>query len=166
MSGAGKTTIGQALYENLRKDFKNTVFLDGDVMRGIFDDIYGHTLEDRKRLAIHYGRLCRMLSEQGINVVCATISMFSSVRKWNRENIPLYKEIYIKVPMGVLIKRDQKQLYSRALKGEISNVMGVDVAIEEPDNPDLVVINDDGAEIEDAVEDIKNLFNTTVGELE
>ena len=37
----------------------------------------------------------------------------------------LIDEIYIKVPMKTLIDRDQKKLYSRALKGEVNNVMGI-----------------------------------------
>jgi adenylylsulfate kinase-like enzyme len=83
-----------------------------------------------------------MLTEQGIDVVIATISMFHEVREWNRKNIENYNEIYIKVPMEVLITRDQKNLYSRAFRGEIEHVMGVDIEIEEPINPDVIIIND------------------------
>ena len=87
-------------------------------------------------------RLCRMLSEQGIDVVCATISLFRECQEWNRAHVARYCEIYLRVPMEVLVQRDQKQLYSRALRGEITDVMGVDLPIEEPSRPDIVIDND------------------------
>ena len=36
LSGAGKTTIGRIFYEKLKTKYSGTVFLDGDIMRGIF----------------------------------------------------------------------------------------------------------------------------------
>ena len=83
-----------------------------------------------------------MLSEQGIDVVCATISLFRECQEWNRTHIARYCEIYLRVPMEVLVQRDQKQLYSRALRGEITDVMGVDLPVEEPSRPDIVIDND------------------------
>jgi adenylylsulfate kinase-like enzyme len=67
--------------------------------------------------------------------------MFHECQRWNREHITFYKEIYIQVPIEVLISRDQKQLYSRALSGEIQDVMGIDIEIEEPESPDLTIYN-------------------------
>ena len=142
LSGAGKTTIGRFFAEKLRLHHKNVVFLDGDILREIFGGNIGHAPEERLGLAKRYSRLCRMLADQKIIVVCATHSMFHEVRNWNRENIENYWEIYLKVPMDVLIERDQKQLYSRALRGEIEHVMGIDEELEEPENPDIVLLND------------------------
>src|SRR5699024_12233921 len=70
--------------------------------------------------------------------LCCTISMFDNVRQWNRENIPGYIEIYIKVSMETLQKRDQKGLYTNS----DGSVAGVNFAIEEPKNPDLILEND------------------------
>jgi len=142
LSGAGKTTIGTLLYKHLKKSKTNVVYLDGDALREVFGGQHGHSLEERKQLAMQYSRLCRMLSNQGMYVICATISMFHEVRNWNREHIENYIEVYIKVPMEELIRRDQKQLYSRALKGEINHVMGINAEIEEPEKPDIVLVND------------------------
>ncbi|MDC0092771.1 adenylyl-sulfate kinase [Alphaproteobacteria bacterium] len=142
LSGAGKTTIGTLFYSYLQKIKKNVIYLDGDNLREIFGVTQEYSLSDRKTLAMRYSRLCKMLTEQDMDVVICTISMFNEVRKWNRENISNYKEIYIKVPMKILIDRDQKQLYSRALRGEIKDVMGVDVEVDEPDNPDIIINND------------------------
>ena len=58
-------------------------------------------------------------------MVCATIIIFHTVRKWNHKNITRYKEVYLCVPIEILVKRDQKQLNSYALKGDFKNVMAV-----------------------------------------
>ena len=99
LSGAGKTTIGKLFYEKLKTEHPNTVFLDGDMLRKVFGDDLGYTREERIKCAMRYSRLCAMLQEQGMHVVCCTISMFDCVRDWNRENINNYREIYIKVSM-------------------------------------------------------------------
>lgn len=143
LSGAGKTTIGKGLYEALKDRSKSIVMLDGDELRRIFRNS-DYSLEGRERLAIQYSNLCHLLSEQGIDVICCTIAMFDSCRQWNREHIDNYFEVYLKVSIEKLIERDQKGLYSKALKNEIQEVMGINMEFEEPKQPDLVVINDGG----------------------
>lgn len=138
LSGAGKTTIGTLWYEELRRSKDNVVFLDGDTLRQVFGDDLGFTEEDRRKSAMRNARLCALLAGQGIDVVCCTISMFDSVRDWNRENIPGYREIYVKVSMDTLRKRDQKNLYSQASQ----DVAGVHFQVEEPKHPDIVLEND------------------------
>lgn len=142
LSGAGKTTIGKLFYEDLKKEYPNTVFLDGDILRQVFGDDLGYTREERIKCAMRYARLCDMLQKQDLNVVCCTISMFDSIRNWNRENIKNYREIYIKVSMETLMKRDQKGLYSGTGTEKYKEVAGVQFAIEEPKNPDLIIEND------------------------
>ena len=83
-----------------------------------------------------------MLEEQGMNVVCCTVSMFDSVREWNRNNIGSYREIYVKVSMDTLQKRDQKGLYSGNTKEKQTEVAGIHVDVEEPVSPDFVLYND------------------------
>ena len=108
LSGAGKTTIGRIFYEKLKTKYSGTVFLYGDIMRGIFGNDLGYSEADRRKCAMRYSRLCHMLQSQGLNVICCTISMFDSVREWNRENIENYHEIYVKVTMQTLKKRDHR----------------------------------------------------------
>ncbi len=144
LSGAGKTTIGKLLYQKMKEKAANTVFLDGDVLRKVFGDDLGYTKDDRKRCAMRYARLCGLLADQGINVICCTISMFDSVREWNRCNIRDYREIYVKVPMHVLQERNQKGLYSEAVSRNDVSLVGVTYEMEEPKSPDLV-LNNEGA---------------------
>jgi adenylylsulfate kinase len=144
LSGAGKTTIGKLFYEELKKKYANTVFFDGDTLRKVFGDDLGYSEDDRRKCAMRYSRLCALMAEQGINVVICTISMFDSVRDWNRENIHNYKEIYVKASMEVLRERDQKGLYSRTSNEKEKDVAGIDFKFEEPEHPDLILENDGG----------------------
>lgn len=138
LSGAGKTTIGRLWCKELRSAGETVVFLDGDELRQVFGSSFGYTLDDRRKAAMNYARLCALLSRQGLTVICCTISMFDSVRTWNRENIPGYIEVYIKASMETLRRRDQKGLYSTGKQ----NVAGVDFHVELPKTPDLTLEND------------------------
>lgn len=160
LSGAGKTTIGRLLYEKLKAQYPNTVFLDGDTLRKVFGDDLGYTKEERRKCAMRYSRLCAMLQEQNMNVICCTISMFDSVRKWNRENIKNYQEIYVKVSMDTLVFRNQKGLYSGVTEEKQKQVVGIHMEIEEPKKPDLILENDGDKTPEEQVEKIyRNCIN-------
>lgn len=158
LAGAGKSTIGRLFYGRIFRQKPNVVFLDGDVLRVVFGDDLGHSIEDRRRSAMRNSSLCKLLSDQGIDVVCATISMFHVCHDWNRQNISRYREIYIRAPMKVLAERDQKQLYSRAGKGEIAQVMGLDLPFEEPLRPDLIIDNDGSKSPDKIIEEIDHLI--------
>lgn len=154
LSGAGKTTIGKLLYEKIKEEHLNTVFLDGDTLRKVFGDDLGYSQEERRKCAMRYSRLCAMLQEQGLNVICCTISMFDSVREWNRRNIENYKEIYVNVSIDTLRQRDQKGLYSGQTKETQKEVVGFHMKLEEPKSPDLVLYNDGDRTPEEQVERI------------
>ena len=81
---------------------------------------------------------CNELAEQGLDAVYCGIGMYADVRAWCRENIENYREIYIKVSMETLRRRNQKGLYSPGAK----QVVGVDLPWDEPDRSDAVVEND------------------------
>ena len=138
LSGAGKTTIGRLWRDELRRAGETVIFLDGDEMRAVFGAGMGFSSADRRKLAESYGRLCALLAGQGVTVVCCTISMFDSVRAWNRANIPGYYEVYIRASMNTLRRRDQKGLYSQ----NADNVAGVGLQVELPSTPDLILDND------------------------
>lgn len=154
LSGAGKTYIGTVFYGKWRKHHPNTVLLDGDVLRQVFGNDLGYSMEDRFACAMRYARLCKLLTEQGIHVVCCTISMFDQVRDWNRENIPKYTEIYIEVPMDILEKRNQKNLYHDVKNGVVKNVVGMDMEYQLPRNPDIRLVNDGSKSVEELHEEL------------
>lgn len=124
LAGAGKTTIGNRLFYELRKDNKNVVLLDGDVLKHIVDDEPGYSDADRRKRAMKYALLCKTLTNQGMIVICCTIAMYDEVREYNRQNNKGYIEVFLDVPFSVLKQRDQKGMYSQFAKGEIQNLVG------------------------------------------
>lgn len=159
LSGAGKTTLGGLFYQRLKNTKPNAVYLDGDEIRLAFGEDVGYTQEERLRWAGRIFRVCKLLSDQGIDVVCCSIAMFDSVRQWNRANIPNYKEIYVRVTKETLIKRNQKGLYTAG-----HNVVGVDLPFDEPKSPDLVVQNDGDRTPLEQVEEIERVFYPNIVE--
>lgn len=144
MSGAGKTTIGRALYASLKKERPQTVLVDGDEIRALFrhdqrEDAY--SLAGRRINAERIQSLCGWLDSQDIDVVCCILSMFQDVSDDNRRRYSAYKEIFVDVPLATLMQRDNKGLYQSALRGEQKNVVGVDIEYQPPSAPDLVLHN-------------------------
>ena len=152
LSGSGKSTISHLLAKRMRASHIPVLQLDGDVMRAVFSDVPGHDFNDRLKLSLSYSRLCREVASQGISVICATVSMFHEVQNWNRENIPGYREIYLDVPMKELQIRDPKGLYASFNRGELKNVVGLDLDAELPKYPDLVINNYSETTSEDAAD--------------
>jgi cytidine diphosphoramidate kinase len=150
---SGKTTLGRLLCQRVRSHGRACVHLDGDELREAFGNDLGHDFGDRWRSARRYSGLSRMFAEQGIDVVCSTISLFHDVQRWNRANIKHYYEILLHAPLPVLISRDRKDLYSRALRGELDNVVGIDLPAQEPEHPDIVIEND-GSRSPEALADL------------
>ncbi len=159
LSGAGKSTVGGLFYRRLKNTKPNAVYLDGDEIRVAFGEDVGYTQEERLRWAGRIFRVCKLLSDQGIDVVCCSIAMFDTVRRWNRENIPNYKEIYIRVKKETLIRRNQKGLYTSG-----SNVVGVDLPFDEPKSPDLILQNDGDRTPLELVEEVERIFYPNIVE--
>ena len=134
-SGAGKSEIGKRLYDKLKLKISNIVYLDGDELRDAISWDLGHSLEDRYTSERRRSQLCKLLSDQGIIVICSALSNASDLREWNKQNINNYYEIYIKVEQSVLHKRDSKGLYQKYYNKEINNDVGEDIPFHEPINP-------------------------------
>jgi len=142
LSGTGKTTLAGQVVKRVRQLNRKVVLLDGDVIRTLFRNDVDHTMDGRRRNAERLSVLSKFLADQDIHVVAAVLSIFPEWRRWNRENIRDYSEVYIKASMETLLRRDIKNLYARAVRGEIANVVGVDIPFPEPENPELVIEND------------------------
>jgi adenylylsulfate kinase-like enzyme len=143
LSGAGKSTVGRELWTRLRAAGRPVTFLDGDALRAAIAEDLGHSVSNRRRSAMRNARLCQLLASQGADVVCATISLFHAVQHWNRENITNYREIYLRVPMAELRRRDGKGVYTSGQGGEPREIVGIDLPAEIPKDPDLVACNSD-----------------------
>lgn len=158
LSGTGKTTLANQVVERIRQLNGKVVLLDGDLIRTLFGNDVDHTIDGRRRNAERLSFLSKFLADQGIHVVAAVLSIFPEWRRWNRENIPDYSEVYIKASMQTLLRREVKNLYARALKGEIANVVGVDIPFPEVENPDLEIENDiDRVDFKEFIDKIMNI---------
>ena len=127
--------------KKIKKKYINTIFLDGDQIRDIYDNDLGYSYQDRLKNAIRLHRTCKFLIDQNINVVCATISLFKKIHQLNRKNIKNYFEIFIECDIKELIKRDQKKLYSNALSNKLKNIVGLNQRYDKPENSDLIIDN-------------------------
>ena len=156
LSGSGKTTIGNRLYYEMKKTYDNVVLLDGDILKEIVDENVGYSDEQRRKRAMKYAKICRMLTDQNIYVICCTVAMYDEVRQWNRENNKRYVEVFLDVPVEVLKERNQKGLYSGLDTGKVKNVSGMDLQVEFPKSPDITVINDGSRTVVDVVKEIMN----------
>ena len=141
LSGSGKTTLSKQIVGEMRARKRKVVLLDGDRVRELFGNDLGHSLADRRANADRVCRLCGFFDEQGIDVVCAILSLFADSRVWCRENLSVYYEVFIDAPLDQLMKRDVKGIYSRYQLGEISNVAGLDLHFPRPERPDLLITN-------------------------
>lgn len=143
LSGAGKSTLAHELTHRLRAAGEAVVILDGDELREVFGAVatnaQNHGREGRLALAMQYAQLCRVIAAQGLTVVIATISLFREVHAWNRTNLPGYFEVYLKVPVEELRRRDPKGIYRRFDAGELTHVAGLDLTIDEPEAADWIV---------------------------
>jgi len=143
LSGSGKSTLATEVVGQLRALRNDVIRLDGDELREVFAaesiKLQRHDRDGRLMLAMQYASLCRLLSMQGFTVVIATISMFREVYAWNRANVPGYFEVYLKVPIEELRRRDPKGIYRRFDAGDLLNVAGLDLPVDEPEQADFEV---------------------------
>ena len=146
LSGAGKSTLAEEVVALANKVNCNTILLDGDFVREMFGNDLGYSMADRERNALRICQLGKFLSEQGLNVVTAILSLFPESRQWNRNHLKNYYEVFIDSPMEDLINRDSKGIYSKFIAGEITDVAGMDIHFEKPLSPDLIINNIDSKE--------------------
>ena len=152
LAGSGKSTIGFSLYEALKEKNPNIVYLDGDELRDLLGH-YDYDKQGRIEVALKRSKFAHFLSEQGLIVVVTTISMFEEVYIYNRKTLENYLEVYSKCDLDELKRRNQKGLYSGALEGKIKNVVGIDIAFDEP-RAEIVVDNNLQNNLEQKVENI------------
>ncbi|MFH1500737.1 MAG: adenylyl-sulfate kinase [archaeon] len=139
LAASGKTEIAKQVYNELKKEFPNTVHLDGDWMRKILSEDKVHDLASRYRTAGVYARLASFLTSQGMNVIVSTISLIRDIHNYNKENNKYYFEILVDTDRRVLEQR-KPELYNDKLH-EKDGLMGVHHSPEYPQCPSLILKN-------------------------
>jgi len=145
LSGAGKTTLAQELSKTLEPGQPVRV-LDGDEFRRHLSRDLGFSKEDRDTNIRRLGYVARLLAQSGVLSIGAAISPYTNVRNEireaaEREGIPFF-EIYLEAELDVLIARDPKGLYKKALAGDIQNFTGISDPYEAPPRPALKLRTD------------------------
>ncbi|MCP5409289.1 MAG: adenylyl-sulfate kinase [Chromatiaceae bacterium] len=139
LSASGKSTIAGALEQILTHQGYHTYLLDGDNVRhGLCNDL-GFSDDDRSENIRRVGEVAKLMADAGLIILAAFISPFRSDRRIVREILPegQFVEVFVDATLEVCRKRDPKQLYAKADRGEIKCFTGIDSPYEEPYNPEV-----------------------------
>ena len=143
LSGAGKSTIANALDKKLHEMGRHTYLLDGDNVRhGLSKDL-GFANEDRVENLRRVAEVSKLMVDAGLIVISAFISPFKSERQMARDLFTEgeFLEIFIDTPLEVAEQRDVKGLYKKARAGDLKNFTGIDSPYEQPESPDLSLLS-------------------------
>lgn len=136
-SGSGKTEIANKSKKFIEKKYGRTLIISGDDIRSIFS-LNKYDKKNRLKYALSYSYFCKLISDQGINVIISTVSLFDKVRSWNKKNIKNYCEIFIKTELSKIINfKKKKNIYSKK-----KNIMGQNIKAELPRVPNIIILND------------------------
>jgi adenylyl-sulfate kinase len=139
MSGAGKTALAIPLQEELRSRGLKVERLDGDIVRQSLTRDLGFSKEDRDKNIERVTFVAKLLTRNGVAVICSFISPYRSVRAKVSEEVGDFVEVYCYAPLETLIERDVKGLYEKAMAGEIENFTGISDPYEPPESPDVTI---------------------------
>jgi adenylylsulfate kinase len=137
LSGAGKTTITQALEKKLQDNGYSFEILDGDIVRTNLTKGLGFSKQDRDENIRRIGFVANLLTRHGVIVLVSAISPYRDIRNEVRQKIGNFVEVYVNAPLPVCEGRDVKGLYKRARSGEIKAFTGIDDPYESPLNPEV-----------------------------
>ncbi len=136
---AGKTSISRGVEEKLKSRGLPVERLDGDVVRESLSKDLGFSAQDRDQNIERVTFVSKLLTRNGVIVLCAFISPYKRHREYARKEIGNFIEVFVNTPLEVCEKRDIKGLYAKARGGKIPNFTGISDPYEEPENPEIEV---------------------------
>ena len=157
LSGAGKTSIAEKLKQLLEAKGFAAEVIDGDKYRQTICKGLGFSKEDRCENIRRLGKVAHEFSRQGVISIISAINPYDEVR-WELRRLYNAKIIWIDCALDVLIARDTKGLYKRALlpdghPDKLHNLTGINDTYELPIDADLII--DTGAEsLHESVEQV------------
>ena len=154
ISGAGKSTLAALIRDNFKSQLPELVSIDGDEVRELFGNNLGFKEDDRYRQIQRIQTFARMLDRQNMVVVVSALYAHPNLLEWNRENFSDYFEIYLEAPLEVVVERDPKGLYAKVARGEMKDVVGVDLPWHAPLAPDLKIKMEPQGKAEEAFRQI------------
>ena len=146
LSGAGKSTIAQALERELFQRAMQTYVLDGDNIRHGLNSNLGFAPDDRVENIRRVSEVAKLMADAGTVVITAFISPYrmdrSRAREIALEGNAEFIEVFVDAPLAVCERRDPKNLYKKARAGQIREFTGIDAPYEAPEDPEIVVHTD------------------------
>lgn len=144
LPASGKSTIARELEWRLYNMGKLAYVLDGDNIRHGLNSDLGFSPEDRKENIRRIGEVAKLFADAGIITITSFISPYREDRERARSLLKEgeFIEVYLKCPLEVLMERDPKGLYKKALAGEIKEFTGISAPYEEPLNPEIILETD------------------------
>lgn len=139
LSGTGKTTIGKALVNTLKKLNHNAVLVDGDQIRDLFGSDLGFDLTSRMKQIDRVRKFVKILNDQEVTTIVAALYMNEEISIKNREQLQGYFDVYIETSIETLKERDTKKLYNNDTPKKTANIVGMDIPWNPPKNPNLKV---------------------------
>lgn len=139
ISGAGKTTLANALKQLFDTAQLPVYLLDGDQVRRFFENDLGYSRAERIANVRRITFAAHLLAEHGVNVLVANIAPYTDVRQFIRKKLgPAYIQIYVQAPIEQVIERDVQGHYAKAKAGDMKDLIGLDDVYDIPKNPDLI----------------------------
>lgn len=140
LSGAGKSTIANALEKRLYAMGKKTMLLDGDNVRMGLNSNLGFSDEDRIENIRRIAEVAKLMNDAGLIVITAFISPYRQDRRNAKKIIGEgFREVYVSTSIAECEKRDVKGLYKAAREGKIAHFTGITSPYEAPERPDVAV---------------------------
>ena len=160
LSGSGKSTIANCVEQELHKNSIHTYTLDGDNIRKGLNSDLSFNPEDRSENIRRVAEIAHLMIDAGLVVLAAFVSPYRNDRKHIRKIVgdDNMVEIFINTSIEECERRDVKELYKKARKGEIKNMTGISAPYESPLHPDIQ-INTEEVTIVDATKQIINFIN-------
>jgi len=166
LSGAGKSTIAEALAASLQEAGKKVSIVDGDALRREASTDLGYDAASREANIRRAAENAARFAAEGQIVVSALIAPFERSRREARriiEPVAPFLLVYVSTPLDVAEARDPKGLYRRARAGEIADFTGIDSPYEAPPDADLV-LDTSITPVPESVVRIRSLLEHRLGE--
>ncbi len=139
LSGSGKTTLASKISEQLEAVHVSHEVLDGDVYRPVLSPGAGYSEEERNAFRHKIIFLATLLNKHSVSCIIPVLSSSRKVREFARSELINFNEVYVKCPIDVCAERDPDGLYKKAENGNESNIVGINIPYEEPENPEILV---------------------------
>lgn len=139
LPASGKTSLAQAIQEQLVRQQIPSVILDSDELREVFTPDPAFTDEERSWFYDVISYLAAHLSQSGTNVLIAATGNLRGYREKARQQNKRFAEVFLQCPLVICEERDPKGVYALAKQGDADYVPGVNVPYEAPFAPELVV---------------------------